>query len=475
MRNPSPTRLCAALLLWVTAHLSDTLPAQIRWEKSFDAAIAKAKAEDKILFIALNMDGERANDQMVSDHYQDDTLVKLSLETVNLFCSNNIHTRTGRCPRCKGPSCAEHRANDFAVRRKILKVDGEVPIVAPQHLFVAPDGAIINSASYFITKGELEWMWARAIKTTRPDFDHKPSGRVRAPEQLRKGAVDSSTLDEKPPTPKEVKESLRTVKKLSQPPGRDVRAWGKFFNEVQTKARTLIRSDDKKALEWGKATMRSYKDLRTQLIEDVGDYAPKAWSKVIEEWLGAKSEETRLATIVALEKLADPKSVAALRSSCRKEEVDEIAGRCYRALATCGPTNKLAIRTVSKAATSHRSALIRAHAVVAAGKLEDRKAINKCLTSAIQDKDPLVRSTAVYAIAVRQDEAMLPRVKALSQSEADPAVLGWATKAIKAVETGDHSTFQKFLAEVLKDHDGRFDAERGARWNKLLEERDKGK
>ncbi len=463
------------LFACITATFTAALPSQIKWEDSLQIAMAKAKTENRVLFIALNMDGERANDQMVSDHYRDTVLTKLSRQTVNLFCSNNTHSKSGRCPRCKGTSCSSHRTNDVMVRRQILKVDGETPVVAPQHLFVGPDGTVISSASYFITKGELEWMWVQAIKKLNVDFTYQPSGRVRAPEQLRKGSVDTATITDKPPTAKEVKAALREVKKMSPPQGRDIPGWARFFDKVQLKARTLIRSDDKKAIEWGKATMRSYKDLRDRLIEDVGDYAPKAWAKMLEEWVDAKSDETRMATIVALEKLANPKSVKALKISSREEEIDGIKGRSFRAMAACGPTNRIAIRAISQAVASNKSPLVRSHAVVAAGKLEDRKAISQCLKIALADKNPMVRSTAIYVIAVRQDHEMLPTLKTTSVKDADTTVTHWAKEAIKAIENEDHSPFKKFLVEVLDDHDGKFDEERSARWEKFLKERDKGK
>ena len=165
------------LFLFIAAVWSPAAHGQIQWATSLDDALEKAKAEKRVIFVAMNMDGERANDEIAADHYKDPILVKLSRNTINLFCSNNLHKKSGGCTRCKGTTCAAHRKSDFDVRRKILGVDGDAALVAPQHLFVSPEGKVIHSAAYFITKGELEWMWVDAIREIQPTFDWAPGGR----------------------------------------------------------------------------------------------------------------------------------------------------------------------------------------------------------------------------------------------------------------------------------------------------------
>ena len=61
--------------------------AQIRWTPDFAEAMQRAKDEGKVVLFAFNLAGERANDEMVADHYKDPTLGKLSQATVNVFCS----------------------------------------------------------------------------------------------------------------------------------------------------------------------------------------------------------------------------------------------------------------------------------------------------------------------------------------------------------------------------------------------------
>ena len=73
---------CAAAL---PAHLP-TPDADIVWQTKFDAAFAAAVERDTIVFLAVNMDGERANDTAAKKLYRDKAILPLALESVN--CAN---------------------------------------------------------------------------------------------------------------------------------------------------------------------------------------------------------------------------------------------------------------------------------------------------------------------------------------------------------------------------------------------------
>jgi hypothetical protein len=405
-------------------------------------------------------------------------LVKLSHSTVNLFCSTGTHKSSGACSRCKGTTCAIHQNNDQDVRRRIFKVDGDKPIVAPQHLFVTAAGEIINSAAYFITKGELEWMWVQAIRNADATFKWEPSGRSRAPESLRKASADKSQA-EVPPTKKEVEAALDAIKRLGSGGrggggGGGGGGWAKIMQDAQKHSRVIIRSDDKRALDWGQGSLRSYRQFRNALIRDIGLKSPQPWARVIEEWLDDRDDETRRITVIAVEQLADPKSLAVLRKLVKKEKNELIAGRFFRAIAACGPDNRAAITAVGGAVKKNKSAVTRAHAVVGAGKLEDRKAVTQLLQTALQDNETRVRAVAAYVIAMRLDKQMLDALKSSSRAEIDDQVKDWMAKAVQAVESGDASAFKGFLQKVLDEEDEASAADRMERARKWLEDQEKG-
>ncbi|MDP6384773.1 MAG: hypothetical protein QGI93_01120, partial [Planctomycetota bacterium] len=71
----------------------------IEWQASYELALTKAKAENKVVFVAVNMDGERANERMVREVYRDKVITKLAGETINLVSSNNTHGSGKTCSR----------------------------------------------------------------------------------------------------------------------------------------------------------------------------------------------------------------------------------------------------------------------------------------------------------------------------------------------------------------------------------------
>ena len=132
--------------------------ADIDWQPSYETALLRAADEDRVLFVAVNMDGERANDRTADKTYHDKTVVGLSEHTLNLVASLSEHAKPDRtCPRFGDVTCADHRRVDIDVRENVLAPDDEGYVIAPQHVFLKPDGEVILSVPYEISAAELEW------------------------------------------------------------------------------------------------------------------------------------------------------------------------------------------------------------------------------------------------------------------------------------------------------------------------------
>lgn len=118
---------------------------QIDWQRSLEAAEALAKAEQRPLLIAVNMDGESASDRIWRENYRDSAFVAAANRCVciaaSLFRHNaRDHDDEGRripCPRFGCITCGEHIAAEPLLFAKLL-ADGER--VAPRHALVMPDG-----------------------------------------------------------------------------------------------------------------------------------------------------------------------------------------------------------------------------------------------------------------------------------------------------------------------------------------------
>ena len=192
---------------------------------------------------------------------------------------------------------------------------------------------------------------------------------------------------------------------------------------------------------------------------------------MIEAYLTDTKDETRKTVAIALEQLANPKSVNPLRKAAKKEKEDDILGRMLRALAASGPGKSTAISTVTKAAKSHKKARVRAHAIVGVGKIEKREAVTTSLRVGLQDEDALVRTVTAYVIAIRQDKSLLDHLVASLQAETEDSVKAWFEKAINAVKSGDTKAFKNFLPKIL---DGNEPGSEIDRLREMAEDFDRG-
>src|SRR5262245_5971962 len=118
---------------------------QILWQRDLDQALTLARAEDRPLFIAVNMDGESASDRIVCEEYRAAEFVADTRPFVCLVASVFRHNprdydEAGRripCPRLGECTCGEHIALEPALFERFLS-DGER--VAPRHAVILPDG-----------------------------------------------------------------------------------------------------------------------------------------------------------------------------------------------------------------------------------------------------------------------------------------------------------------------------------------------
>src|SRR5436190_11566540 len=154
----------AASILFLTAALGAPSANDIQWQSSFEKTLEKAAAEKKVVFLAVNMDGEKANERMLEKVYTEKSVVELSKQTLNIVASTAEHSPADKpCSKFDGLYCLDHRKIDVAARKDILKTDDQGPVVAPQSVFIGPDGKVILSVPYEINANELEWCFVSAL------------------------------------------------------------------------------------------------------------------------------------------------------------------------------------------------------------------------------------------------------------------------------------------------------------------------
>jgi tetratricopeptide (TPR) repeat protein len=404
----------------------------VRWTASFDEALAAAKADNKVLVLAFNMAGERANDELVADHYKDPTIGRLSACTVNVFCSIAAE------PRVPGVSPAQQQAAEKAARLQVLKIGPGEDVIAPQHVFVGPDGTVLTAVPYRVTKGELEWTWADAIKRVDPSFAWQLSAAARAPARLGFGAAEHGQ-NQKPPTKEQIDEALKQLKKSR----------GGILRNLQH-VDVLMRSDDPEAMQFVQSTLNGLPaGAVATSLDTIGVISPKAWHAVVTGYLGDRDESVRYAAAAALEHLAEPKAFAPLLKQCRTEKAERVRGRLLRAVASCGPAQKEAVATIEKVLAKEPSADLRAHAVLALALIEDRAKVQEKLAEALRDASPKVRATVAFALASRRETELARKLEEAAATEAEPDTKAWLDAAVAVVRGGAGDAFKNFLQREL--------------------------
>ncbi|HYC78546.1 MAG TPA: hypothetical protein VEI02_13040, partial [Planctomycetota bacterium] len=158
--------LAAVLAAFAAVVVAQDAP-PVRWEKDVADALARARAESRPVLFAFNKDEEAANDETALRLYRDPRFAAKSGEFVCVPCSVYDHVAAGPCPRFPGVTCAEHKACELEARRRYL--GGATTVVAPQHVFVGPDGVELFRKEYFASLDELLALMDDAVIRVHPE------------------------------------------------------------------------------------------------------------------------------------------------------------------------------------------------------------------------------------------------------------------------------------------------------------------
>jgi hypothetical protein len=442
-----------------------TLPASalgsdgIQWDSQFQAALDKAKQENKPVFIAINMDGEPVCEKLVKNHYRDKEIIKLSQEMVSLFASRYYHKDQGKsCPRAGHIPCAYHQEVEKRMREflpEIQNAGGDV--IAPQHVFLGPDGKVLLSIPYFITVGQLEWCMVEAIRKVDPAFTWELRSSAKAPkllfyEKLSNPDNVEGVMGRRPARLAEplTKEELEEVKERVQSSGR----WG-LYQSVKEYFPSLIVTDSGKAMDLV-ATLLTHRTMINRgqtgrVLHEIGRTSPGDYWEVVAPYVSHEKVLIRMEAIVALEQLAEPRSLKTLQRQRSAEKEDRVKANLMRAIASTGRGNRTAESLVLKAAAKDKTEEVRLHALVALTYVENREKVNEVLAEALLDPSKSVRAAAAYAAAVRRDRELMEPLRIAVEGEQDPTCKTHLRGAMAVLEGGTLQGVQPILTVYLGD------------------------
>jgi tetratricopeptide (TPR) repeat protein len=127
--------------LWPAPTADDwKKPVLVQWQRSFDDAIAVARATGKPILACVNMDGEPASEHYAGVRYRQPDIARLYERYVCVIASVYRHNARDydehgnriECPRFQGVTCAEHIALEPFLYERFL--DGKR--IAPRHIMI---------------------------------------------------------------------------------------------------------------------------------------------------------------------------------------------------------------------------------------------------------------------------------------------------------------------------------------------------
>lgn len=457
-------RTLLGLALLTTSAVNAPQKPSVLWSARWEDAFSQAAAEKKVVFLAINMDGEAANDRMATKVYSDPKIVAASKLTVNLAASRFEHAAEGKpCARFGGITCTEHRRIEGAARDNVLKTDTAGFTVAPQHIFLSGEGAVLLSVPYEVSAQELEWCFRAALAAVDPQTAKQITPTGRAPRRLIQGGVfDPSAIpgaNLAPPTREEV---LAIVKEMR------ASMWG--GNRLQNIQRLLLSSEPE-AIEQIESELkneffgrrgwvqgdptnpggRGDTDYKDRLMHAIGVLSPQAYWKLVCEFLEHDDEKLRLEAIVALEQLAAPDSTGAITRAISKEKNARLRKDLYRALGSAGANDEKARKTLLKALTSEKDALARRNALFALGWFPPATDSDKALGDALVGGTAEDRCAAALAAGLTRHETWRERVAQATSKEENPQVKECLTAAAGVLNGAGLTTLRTLVRSICED------------------------
>jgi hypothetical protein len=400
-----------------TTHGSSTDNAgAIEWQTEYAGAFELAKERDTIVFLAVNMDGERANDTAAKKLYKDKTIVGLAAGTVNMIASKFVHTKSGACSRFGTISCAEHQKVDIKARGAIFNPDGDAEVIAPHHVFLDKDGKVLLSVAYGVQNSELAWCFTTAQRLAYPDREVPFTKGARAPKRLVMGDVARGAGGAALPLTEEQLE--KTIDDLNSAKRFEDRARFVYMllatdhpDAIKAVERELISASAGGGgrgggMGGGADGVSRLTKAKQDLIHRIGIFSPASYWSALTPQLFVQEALTRQETAVALEQLAVADSLKDLRKAFKKEENVDVRRAMVRAMGSAGAGDSSTRKALTALAKSNKDQNLQLNAIFAIANQGDDKGVRKLFEGILADGKVGPPQALVLGIAFARNESL---------------------------------------------------------------------
>ena len=444
--------------------------AEIQWQKTLESALATAKDGNKVVFLAVNMDGEKANDRMATKMYAEKEIVALAARTVNVVASAAEHSpATKTCTRFPGVYCLDHRRVDTEARKDILKGDASGMVIAPQHVWLSGDGKVLLSVPYEISKDEMTWCFVTALKKLDEKCDVAMPSTARAPQRLvMDGVFDPGAAEAAAPlSKKELQDLIAKVKK------------GMPEEERWIALQRILACDDPEAVDYIQTELRSGSSggrgggggggggkgggggggggaaggsaKHMRIIKAIGISSPPVYATLVHEFVGNFDPAMRIEAAVALEQLASPDSSKVLEKQLQEEKEPKVQKDLLRALAACGTKETKVKKELLRRAKSEKDLLVRRNSIFALAAFAGDSDALTMLDAVLQTGSDEDKRAAALALAVKRDEGWRGAIEEHLKTAVDGPLKTTLESALAVSQGGDLSTIGGEVAQLCKD------------------------
>ncbi|MFH0946433.1 MAG: HEAT repeat domain-containing protein [Planctomycetota bacterium] len=361
----------------------------VQWERDYEKGLQKAKDLDIPVFLAFNMDGERANENTALTLYRDPEFIKRTRQFVCLIASKDSHESVEEvvdgqarqaCSRFGSVSCEEHLKVEIRASKEYV---GRDTVITPQHILILPSGMVVARKAYQASKNDLFKMMEMALKAVARAGKSGDSEELHRLQELKKQALERNA-DRRDA-------AIAELGRLPDPEARD--ALLDLCGSENMNATRLAAID---AL----ATKGNYDALETVIA-----------------CLKDRQNMVVMHAIVALEKLGLPEAVPVLTKMWNRKPKAIVAKEILRALAKCAPGDPEIRKMVHKAAETSKDSVIEWSAIVAIASLDGEPSDIEVLAKKMRDKSSNVRGLAAWSLGTLKRPEAVPILEGALESE----------------------------------------------------------
>lgn len=293
----------------------------LRWEATVEAALARAKREDKLVVWAVMLHREVACRRMMRRVWTDAAVVKKARAFVLIPCNAFPNAEERLFP---GVTVAQVRANETEMR---TRYGDAKEVEAPQHIITDADGKVVVRKKFELDAGELLAFLNSGLRKAGKTVKAEPP--VSAPgDPARPDPPAEATEDAEAEAPSE--EDIRLVKLIIRAPS----------NEKEDLTDELLKTAGLPGVKLlteaiTARKIKSEKD-RAAIVRRLGYEDHSEFAEALLPLVSDKSKRVRNAAVVSLEEMKNSAAAKPLLARFEKERDPEVKKDILRALGAVG-------------------------------------------------------------------------------------------------------------------------------------------